>query len=205
MSGPAESPEEAESNQSILEEAANSHPIVVSQSVLVGKLEGGYEAGIKMMLRKTKIKRKIDDFIGNKEELIIIDSYNGVEHSKNHKSKTSLISFSSQLFNKKIIRELGYSTASPNNILTWMQLRGPEKPQNVLPVSTEVYKEIKTIQEYLDNIVKEELDGKRFSIYEVSDGKMLYMLLQHSLYSRLHKPYFLYTCLRGEGVRDKSH
>ena len=52
-----------------------------------------------------------------------------------------------------------------------MQLRGPEKPQNVLPVATEVYKEIKTIQEYPDNIVKEQLDGKRFSIYEVSDGK----------------------------------
>ena len=86
-----------------------------------------------------------------------------------------------------------------------MQLRGPEKPQNVLPVATEVYKEIKTIQEYPDNIVKEELDGKRFSIYEVSDGKMLYMLLQHSLYSRLHKPYLLCTCLRGEEVRDKSH
>ena len=41
-----------------------------------------------------------------------------------------------------------------------MQLRGPEKPQNVLPVATEVYKEIKTIQEYPDNNVKEELDEK---------------------------------------------
>ena len=205
LSGKAESPEEAESNQPILEEAASSQPIVVNQPVLVGKLEGGYKAGMKIMLRKTKRKRKFDDFIGDKEELIIINSYNGAEHSKNHKSKTSLISFSSQLFNEKIIQELGYSTASPNNILTWMQLRGPEKPQNVLPVATEVYKEIKTIQEYPDNIVKEELDGKGFSIYEVSDGKMLYMLLQHSLYSRLHKPYLLCTCLRGEGVRDKSH
>ena len=137
--------------------------------------------------------------------MIIINSYDGAEHSKNHKSKTSLISFSSQLFNEKIIQELGYSTTSPNNILTWMKLRRPEKPQNVLPVTMEVCKEIKTIQEYPDNIVKEQLDGKHFSIYEVSDGKMLYMVLQHSLYSRFHKPYLLCTCLRGEGVRDKSH
>ena len=129
------------------------------------------------MTTKTKRKRKFDDFIGDKEELIIINSYDGAEHSKNHKSETSLISFSSQLFNEKIIQELGYSTASPNNILTWMQLRGPEKPQNVLPVATEVYKEIKTIQEYPDNIVKEQLDGKCFQYmksYE-STNDMIFM------------------------------
>ena len=84
-----------------------------------------------------------------------------------------------------------------------MQLRGPEKPQNVLPVATEVYEEIKTILEYPDNIFKEQFDGTRFSIYEVSDRKMLYMLLQHLLYSRLHKPYLLCTSLREEGVREK--
>ena len=52
----AQSPEEAESNQPILEGTASSQPILVNQPVLVGNLEGGYEAGIKMMLRKQKQK-----------------------------------------------------------------------------------------------------------------------------------------------------
>ena len=58
-----------------------------------------------------------------------------------------------------------------------MQLRGPKKPQNVLPVAKELYQEIKAVLEYPDDVVAERLDGKRFSIYEVSDGKMLYMIL----------------------------
>ena len=63
LSGEAESPEEAdESNQPILEEAASSQPIVVNQPVLVGKLEGGYKAGMKIMLRKTK-NNNINDII----------------------------------------------------------------------------------------------------------------------------------------------
>lgn len=49
-----ESSEEAESNHPILEEAARSQTNVVNQPVLVAKLEGGHEAGMKIMLRKTK-------------------------------------------------------------------------------------------------------------------------------------------------------
>ena len=58
FSGEAESSEEAESNQSMLEEAASSQPIVVHQAVLVGKLEGGCEAGMKIMLI-TNLKKEI--------------------------------------------------------------------------------------------------------------------------------------------------
>ena len=105
--------------QPILEKAASSQPNVVNKPVLVGTLEGGYEVGIKMVLKKIT-QGEFDEIIGNKEEPIIINSYNGVEHSKKHKSKTSSISFSSQVLNEKVIQELGYSTASPNNILTWV-------------------------------------------------------------------------------------
>ena len=103
MEDEPESEEEAENNQPILEEAASNQPILVNQPVLVGKLEGGYEAGLKIMLEKTSKKRKYDEVIEGNEELIVINSYDGAEHSKNHKSQTSLISFSSQIFNEKII------------------------------------------------------------------------------------------------------
>ena len=54
MEDEPESEEEAENNQPILEEAASNQPILVNQPVLVGKLEGGYEAGLKIMLKKNK-------------------------------------------------------------------------------------------------------------------------------------------------------
>ena len=201
-----ESDEEGDSKQTKSEKAESNQPILVNQPVLVGKLEGGYEAGMTIMLEKTSKKRKIDEVIaGNDKELIVINSYDGAEHSKNHKSESSLISFSSQMFNEEIIRESGYSTASPSNIFTWAQLRGPEKPQYVLPFMHGVYQEIKTVLDYDEDVVAKRLGGKHFSFYEVSDGKMLYMLLQHSLYSRKNKPFLLCTCQRGEGVRDRNH
>ena len=98
-------------------------------------------------------------------------------------------------FNEKLIRESGYSPASLNNILTWIQLSRTKKPHHVLPVAKEVYQDIKAVLKYPDYVVSEQLDGKWFSIYRVSDVKILYMILQHSLYSSL----------RGEGVRDRNH
>ena len=196
--------EEGDSKQPKSEKAKSNQPILVNQPVLVGKLGGGYEAGMTIMLEKTSKKRKIDEVIEENEEIIVINSYDGAEHSKNHKSESSLISFSSQMFNEEIIRELGYSTASPNNIFTWAQLRGPEKPQYVLPFMKGVYQEIKTVLDYSEDVVAKRLGGKHFSFYEVSDGKMLYMLLQHSLYNRKNKPFLLCTCQRGEGVRDRN-
>ena len=108
------------------------------------------------------------------------------------------------MFNEEIIRELGYSTASPNNIFTWAQLRGPEKPQYVLSFINGVYQEIKTVLDYSEDVVAKRLGGKNFSFYEISDRKMLHMLLQHSLYNRKNKPFLLCTCQRGEGVRDRN-
>ena len=74
MEDEPESEEEAENNQPILEEAASNQPILVNQPVLVGKLEGGYEAGLKIMLEKTSKKRKYDEVIEGNEELIVINS-----------------------------------------------------------------------------------------------------------------------------------
>ena len=50
----SESDEEGDSNQPKSEEAESNQPILVNQPVLVEKLEGGYEAGMKIMLEKRK-------------------------------------------------------------------------------------------------------------------------------------------------------
>ena len=53
----------------------------------MGKFDGRYDAGMKIMLGKTRKKRKIDEVIEDKEELLVIDSYDGTEHSKITKAK----------------------------------------------------------------------------------------------------------------------
>ena len=125
-------------------------------------------------------------------------------HSKNHKSKTSIISFSSQVFSDKTLEKSNSSTASPNNIFTWMQLRGDESAQNVLPVVNDVCQEIIDVIKRIPNIGIT-YNEKNYIIYDMHDGKMLYLLTQHSLYSRKYKPFVLCKCSRGEGVQKRDH
>ena len=47
--------------------------------------------------------------------------------------------------------------------------------------------------------------GEEVNFYDMHDGKMLYILTQHSLYSRKHYPYLLCRCKRGAAVSDPDH
>ena len=42
-------------------------------------------------------------------------------------------------------------------------------------------------------------------MYDMHDGKMLYLLTQHSLFNRKHHPFLLCNCKRGAGVQDGNH
>ena len=50
---------------------------------------------------------------------------------------------------------------------------------------------------------EDELNCKIYC-YEIHDGKMLYLLTQHSLYSRLYSPYVLCSCTRGDYCKVKK-
>ena len=58
-----------------------------------GKVDGGYADYVERM------GRGIEDGA----DVIVIDSFDGAEHSKSNKKRTSLISFSSQLFTPQMI------------------------------------------------------------------------------------------------------
>ena len=125
---------------------------------------------------------------------MVLDSYDGAHHTNNVKKKRNIISFSSQVISERTVNQIG-STAESANILTWMQELCEEKADHLFPLLKEVYKS------------KYELsfeDGTRV-YYDMHDGKMLYILTQHSLYNRKHYPYILCTCMRGEAVRDPNH
>ena len=49
------------------------------------------------------------------------------------------------------------------------------------------------------------LNNCHISYYDLHDGKMLYLLTQHSLWNRKHHPFLLCGCMRGEGVANNDH
>ena len=51
----------------------------------------------------------------------------------------------------------------------------------------------------------ESLSSYVIFLYDIHDGKILYILTQHSLWNRLHYPFLSCKCQRGEGVKNKNH
>ena len=47
--------------------------------------------------------------------------------------------------------------------------------------------------------------GEETYFYDTHDGKMIYILTQHSLYIRKHYPELLCKCKRGTAVKDPDH
>ena len=97
----------------------------------------------------------------------------------------------------------GYSTSASRNILTWQQMIGTESYANLMPVLEPIYERKKAV---LNNNLRIEPDCKfinknsKITLYDLHDGKMLYLLTQHSLYNRKFHPFLLCKCQRGEGV-----
>ena len=76
-----------------------------------------------------------------------------------------------------------------------MQELGQEKAETLFPLLKDVYKSKYQLST---------TDGNRV-YYDMHDGKMLYILTQHSLYNRKHHPFILCTCKRGDAVRDPNY
>ena len=73
-------------------------------------------------------------------ETIVLDSYDGAEHRNIKKSKTSIVSFSSQILTTKSISS-GLLTVMQENILTWQQTIGSETASNMLSILKPTFKE----------------------------------------------------------------
>ena len=134
--------------------------------------------------------------------IIIIDSFDGAQHRRTSKERTNIVSFSSQMLTLNSIKA-GYSTSASRNILTWQQMIGTESYANLMPVLEPIYERKKEIN---NNNLRIESDCKfmnknsKITLYDLHDGKMLYLLTQHSLYNRKFHPFLLCKCQRGEGV-----
>jgi hypothetical protein len=165
---------------------------IETQPFMGAKLVGSFLDYVNRMREKHTKAR--DCPITEDTKIVVLDSYDGAEHSTTSGKRVNVISFNSQLFCRETIQS-GATTAGSFNILTWQQVRGEEKCSVIFPV--------------LDNIFKEKTDlMKRYphvSIYEMHDGKMLYILTQHCLFNCKHHPFLLCKCKRGEGITNPDH
>ena len=121
-------------------------------------------------------------------------------HNQTKKGRNSIVSFSSQMCSATTIID-GASPAKSMNILTWQQYIGEENRTNIFPAIKKILEEIQTL--IINGIP--ELPDVKIHYYELHDGKMLYLLTQHSLFNRKHFPFLLCTCGRGEGVINEDH
>ena len=77
------------------------------------------------------------------------------------------------------------STAERFNILTWQQILADEKLENIIPAVESIYEEKKKLVENASSIY----DGCNFNFYDMHDAKMLYLMTQHSSWSRKNHPF----------------
>jgi hypothetical protein len=132
---------------------------------------------------------------------MVLDSIDGAEHLKSKKSITSVISFSSTMFTPNWINTRSITAGSSLNILTWQQLSGQES----------LYRMIPAVEDYFNSkaLLQNDITGtsrSKYWCYDMHhDGKMLYLLTQHSQWNHIFHPFLLCTCARGAGVRNKAH
>ena len=159
------------------------------------KIAGTYNDYMKLMVKTHKEKGRTLD----RGKIMVLDSYDGAEHSRTEKTNTNVVSFSSKIVSSGTIKS-GLTTGKSMDILTWQQIKCDEKLSTMLPALTDVFQNrAEMIQ---NNAHKQISDGSEFCFYDLHDGKMLYLLTQHSLFNRKNKPFLLCSCQRGEAIED---
>ena len=85
------------------------------------RIDGCYDDYVVMMVKKHK-----DGNIDLKGSVIVVDSYDGAEHHKRRNTKSSIVSFSSQMFSTSTLKSGKTTPTHSFNILTWQKMEGSE-------------------------------------------------------------------------------
>ena len=178
-------------------------------------IKGTYETYVQLIEKKHKDKGRP---IGTMTSPLVIDSIDGAEHQKSKNKVTSVISFSTCIICPTSLKSGAVTAGSSKNILTWKQARGTESIQTMTPVlkgylDSKLSLKNKAVEEQTapnnENTTgvtaastSNNPDRSKYFYYELHDGKMLYLLTPHGLYSRTDHPFLLCACEKGEGVMD---
>ena len=127
----------------------------------------------------------------------VIDSYDGAIHTNSDGKRLNIISFSSVAFSLDSFQH-GWSTNQSCQILTWMQVIGEETLSTMISAAYEYYTHKRNIRNGYSELIDDDI-----SFFEMHDAKMIYILTQHSQYSRKQVQYFDRSKHRWD--KKKSH
>lgn len=153
-------------------------------------MEGAIEDYVTIMAQKhDQHGVKVDE-----EDMIMISSYDGANIIQSSKTKYSVISYSSSVFNASTINEKTITAGQTYNILTWQQVLGK------LILSRDI-----NVCQMNHNIFEDTSTKKKINCYDCHDGKMIYLLPQCSLWKNKHHPFIICKCRRNIGVQQNDH
>ena len=159
-------------------------------------IDGGYSKYIDLLeSNHSKYGREIR----SNQNVLVIDSIDGAEHTRSNKKMSSIISFSSTLIVPEWINNKEVSAGSSLNILTWQQVQAVENLPTILTSTAKYFEQKMNVRKDIHNDKR-----KTYHYYDLHDGKMLYLLTQHSAWNRKEHPFLLCECRRGEGVRNNN-
>ena len=167
--------------------------------IVGANIESTYIEMVQLMLKKHAAKGH--SLANGDDEVIIINSFDGAEAFKSRKNVNSVVSFSSSLLTSKMIYNDQIKAGESFNILTWSQAMGKETFGLIQKVLGPKYWEERHSLSIGKTSLPDVPDSKVW-IYDVHDGKMLYSLLQHSMWNRRHNPFLLCKCTRNAGLNE---
>ena len=129
----------------------------------------------------------------------IMNSFDGENYIVREDGSTYILSFSCQLFNRDIVE--GTSSTASENIFTWQQAMCKENWKNLSVLLEDHYTEREQVKKTLET----EYPLINIQYYDIHDGKMIYLLTQHSAYNGKFDPFFLCKCQRGDAFKSYTH
>jgi len=153
------------------------------------QIEGGFSKAFKLM---------IESYLRNGRELkgkvIVLNCADGAAHTVRLDQETNMCLFNSQIWSKSMKEE--FSTASSLNIFMYLQINTDEKLEYIENKFVKVQKHIAKLKKEFN------IDAKvvTYCFYKCDDAKFLYVLTQHSQWTRIHYPFLHCSCKRGIGV-----
>ena len=171
------------------------------EKTIGAKLYGNLDNYVDLMRKKHEDKGVS---IQDGEDVILLSSFDGAEAIRTNTKVSTVISYSSSMLTSSMITSKQVKAGSSFNICTWMQVLGKE---DFTTLNGSLSNYFQSRQEYTSGTKKiQHLPNSKVYCYDVHDGKMMYMLFQHSVWNRKHHPFIMCKCKRFEGVNEnESH
>ena len=165
----------------------------------VAQLDGGYPYYYEILVsnhRRLNVSLPRDDM--DNPPIGMIASFDGAHFLSTDEEITNITSFRCLLFSRRS-SENGITNSQSRSILTWQQVVRKEDDVTVFrALGTHCHDKLKLLLQVRES-------GKNLNMFDMHDGKILYMLTGHSLWNRKHFPFLFCTCSRSDGVHNHSN